>query len=123
MQKGFTLKLLIFIIFLLGIVAYYFNDDIKYVVNEINATILARSPIDCTLEFILAENTKTQECRDFPSPCRVPQGWVKVDGCSDGGDNAVKYLCNDDRGRQCPVGFSCKLEGKYSDALSVCVRN
>lgn len=29
-----------------------------------------------------ARNSQTGECKDFPTPCDVPTGWEKVDGCS-----------------------------------------
>lgn len=31
-----------------------------------------------------AKNSKTGECKDFPTPCDVPAGWDKVDSCGAG---------------------------------------
>ncbi len=28
-----------------------------------------------------AKNPATGECRDFPTPCDVPKGWVKAESC------------------------------------------
>ncbi|MBI2022200.1 hypothetical protein HYS93_04985 [Candidatus Daviesbacteria bacterium] len=28
-----------------------------------------------------AKNPKTGECKDFPTPCDVPEGWDKVESC------------------------------------------
>lgn len=30
-----------------------------------------------------ARNTKTGECREFPTPCDVPKGWLKAGSCAD----------------------------------------
>lgn len=29
-----------------------------------------------------AKNNSTNECREFPTPCDVPQGWTKVTSCA-----------------------------------------
>ncbi|MFQ6049892.1 MAG: DUF5667 domain-containing protein [Candidatus Paceibacterales bacterium] len=38
-------------------------------------------PVVCIQVITPAKNLKTGECKEFPTPCDVPAGWVKVDEC------------------------------------------
>lgn len=47
----------------------------------------AISPIDSKKQFCAqvitpAKNQKTGECKEFPTPCDVPEGWEKVASCN-----------------------------------------
>ncbi len=39
-------------------------------------------PEMCAQVITSARNSKTGECKDFPTPCDVPEGWEKVASCN-----------------------------------------
>jgi len=40
-----------------------------------------KSPVNCIQVITPAKNPNTGACKDFPTPCDVPEGWIKVNAC------------------------------------------
>ena len=67
-------------------VNYTINKNVdKTVIESVPSPIIlageVKEEIICIQVITPAVNPATNECREFPTPCDVPQGWVKVDSC------------------------------------------
>jgi len=56
------------------------SDDEENVTNESIADDTVDEPV-CAQVITSAQNPETGECREFPTPCDVPEGWVIVGSC------------------------------------------
>ncbi|MCK5373060.1 MAG: hypothetical protein KAJ20_01880, partial [Candidatus Aenigmarchaeota archaeon] len=56
------------------------SPDEENVTNE-SAADDGSDELICAQVITPAENPETGECREFPTPCDVPEGWVTVDSC------------------------------------------
>ncbi|MDA2936296.1 DUF5667 domain-containing protein [Patescibacteria group bacterium AH-259-L05] len=56
-------------------------DDIEPIIKPIHETI--PKPVICIQVITPAKNPKTGECKNFPTPCDVPEHWETVDRCED----------------------------------------
>ncbi len=61
----------------------------------------------CAQVITPAQNPETGECREFPTPCDVPEGWVTVDSCpsvdTDLTGNLVDEIPSDEKKPSTPV--------------------
>ncbi len=62
----------------------YRNSDNQNILQiKVDSTIsITEKPEEVCVQVITpAKDPKTGECKEFPTPCDVPEGWVKVDKC------------------------------------------
>ncbi|MDA2922804.1 DUF5667 domain-containing protein [Patescibacteria group bacterium AH-259-L07] len=81
----------------------FFEEPLKTIREDIPETIKKRLRIEkeggvlCIQVITPAKNPVTNQCREFPTPCDVPEGWEKVDSCE---DFVREKLREDDRLRE-----------------------
>lgn len=49
------------------------------------ATLQPKDDLVCIQVISYAKDPETNECKEFPNPCVVPEGWEKVGGCNGNG--------------------------------------
>lgn len=83
-QKGFTPLAVLVGILVLSLMAggvYYLGTDSKPKPSPTPIISQTQKPEVCIQIIAPAKNPKTGECKEFPTPCDVPEGWEKVGSC------------------------------------------
>ena len=88
MEKGlkYTIIILIIVVLLAAIGGFYYYRNKKGGLVEMPGTglpINSESPV-CIQVITPAKNSTSGECKEFPTPCDVLEGWQKVDKCEIG---------------------------------------
>ncbi|MBI2597405.1 hypothetical protein HYW41_04570 [Candidatus Daviesbacteria bacterium] len=69
----------------------------------------------CAQVITPAKNPKTGECKEFGTPCDVPEGWKKVDSCEN-------IKCGGFVGLKCLDGYRCDIKPGCHDCFGKCIK-
>ena len=88
-QKGIVQIIVVILILLTALTAgsvVYYTKQIKPTPTPTPSAGSGQAPSEdefCIQVITPARDPKTGECKDFPTPCDVPEGWEAVDSCID----------------------------------------
>ncbi len=60
---------------------YRNTDNQNILINKVDAIVSIKETESCAAIITSAKDPGTGECKDFPTPCDVPEGWEKMDKC------------------------------------------
>lgn len=89
MQKGFTQIAIIVGLILIAITVGGYLILSKSQAPKINDGV-------CIQVITPAKNQQTGECKDFPTPCDVPEGWLPIDYCSNENSGLNTVVADED---------------------------